>query len=709
MAKAGTNPEGCDDDGSISDNVDICITIVGGEAPTLPLRQEVLTNGIELVYNARGIGQAAVSKEQKRREAIVLAKLKRIEEKLSSKPSYRRTRKKKQAIKMVKDLRSKLERSASGISYNMYLEELMRLYNKNQDDDKSQPEPEDLMTTLSMLEFVGDQSIDDIDDQSEISFSQYTSVTEDTMFSYRTKSTHDNGTDDSEMLSYRTRSSYDNGADDSERTSPETWKHLIRDIDTMSGRSGKSNLDTCSESGEHLLEDDGSTDSPTPMSMACETYTSEKTSLSCRTSNTGDTHVRSNMSPRPGVLKKRSRTVPTCDSTDCETGIGLESVAENSVTSGSSSKSSVRFKGIKPNTSDNLARARDLIDRAKFLKRSFSSDSSGSTGISITIGKKKPSSLRNSSSTNQLVALGGDGSKDQRPIDQPVIVRENDRYHLFVTKACPWSHRTLIVRALKSIQSAISVSFVKCTWDPQSLWESLAVKNTQRDHSFWAIDNENGNENDSIFATFREQFLDKQERDHGSVHLPILWDKKLNIVASNNSLDIMRILNFEFNKWSRRPKLDLFPKDNEEEIERINALVHNKINIGVYRCGLATTQERYEAAINDLTSALEEVNAIVRKRGFLLGNRLTESDIRLFVTLFRFDEVYRILFKTNTRTISTIPGLLNYVRDIYNIKGVKEMCDMDAIKSHYFGASSESGVFIIPRGAGFMDLLQKEL
>lgn len=684
------------DTDNLSDNVDICITIVGGEAPTLPLREEVLTNGIELIYNARGIGQAAVSKEKKRQEAIVLEKLKGIEIKLLSKPSYRRTRKKKQAIKMVRKLRAKLEKGASGISYDIYLEELMRLYSKDQEaNEDNEPEAEGLMATLGMLEIVGDQSIDDLDDQSEMSFSQYTSTTEDTMFSFRTSST------------------YNNGNDDSRRTSPETWKHLLKDIDSSSGRSSKSHLDACSESDEHLLVDDGSTDSPTPMAMACETYSiSEKTSMTCRTTNTGETHKASNTTPRPGVLKKRSRSVPviTCGgSLDTDTGGGLESVAENSVTSGSAgSKSSVRFKGIKPNSSDNLARARDLIDRAKFLKRSFSSDSSGSTGMSITIGKKMSPPIRTSSSSNELTTLGGNGAKDERPLHQPIIVRENDRYHLFVTKACPWSHRTLIVRALKGLQGAITVSFVKCTWDPQSLWESFVVKNVHLDHSFWAIDNENGNENDSIFYTFKEQFLDKQQRDHGSVHLPILWDKKNHVVVSNNSLDIMRILNFEFNKWSKRSKLDLFPAEKQEETERVNALVHNKINIGVYRCGLATTQDRYEAAIKDLTDALEEVDEIVRKRGFLSGKRLTESDVRLFATLFRFDEVYRIIFKTNTKMVSNTPGLLNYVRDIYNIKGVKEMCDMDAIKTQYFGARAESGVFIVPRGPGFMDLLQKQ-
>ena len=171
--------------------------------------------------------------------------------------------------------------------------------------------------------------------------------------------------------------------------------------------------------------------------------------------------------------------------------------------------------------------------------------------------------------------------------------------------------------------------------------------------------------------------------------MPILFDKKLNTIVSNESAEIIRmlnseLLNSEFNYLATKHGLNLYPEEMREGIEAVNAWIYPSINNGVYRCGFATSQEAYDKAIDDLTNAFDKVESILQKQRYIAGDTLTEADIRLFVTLLPFDEVYVVYFKTNTRSVANSPAILNYCREIYQMEGVKETVNMEQIKAHYF-------------------------
>ena len=284
---------------------------------------------------------------------------------------------------------------------------------------------------------------------------------------------------------------------------------------------------------------------------------------------------------------------------------------------------------------------------------------------------------------------------------------ESERFHLFVTHACPWSHRTLLVRSLKGLEGVIGVSYIKCSWKPQPLWDTTIVANPDSDVSFWSIDKDNAVlDDDGVFKVFNEIYLSETK---SCIKVPVLWDKKMKRVVGNTSAEIMWMLNFDFNNWAKRPKVNLFPAGKKQECDQINRLIHGSLSVGVYQCGLATSQNQYDDAIRNLTETLETVDSIVRKRGFLGGSKLTASDVRLFSVLIRMDEIYRVLFHTNTRRISSMPGIMEYVKDIYHVKGVKDVCDINAMKKEYFSAMTEKDRdFIIPRGGIFMKLLDAE-
>ncbi len=194
----------------------------------------------------------------------------------------------------------------------------------------------------------------------------------------------------------------------------------------------------------------------------------------------------------------------------------------------------------------------------------------------------------------------------------------------------------------------------------------------------------------------------------GKYSVPILWDKKQNTIVSNESADIVRMLNGEFNDYAKNPKLDLYPAELREAIDSVNAWVYPTVNNGVYRCGFATSQEAYDQAITELTDSFDRIDRILQKQRYIAGDLVTEADIRLFVTLLRFDEVYTVYFKTNTRSVATTPSLLNYCREIYQLPGVKETVNMDQIKAHYYCSHVElNSHSIIPRGPNFMKLLEE--
>ena len=261
---------------------------------------------------------------------------------------------------------------------------------------------------------------------------------------------------------------------------------------------------------------------------------------------------------------------------------------------------------------------------------------------------------------------------------------EPGRYHLYVSLACPWAHRTLIFRALKRLETIISVSVV---------------------HHFlgengWTFKAEDGATGDTLYGLdFLHQIYTKAEPSYsGRVTVPVLWDKREKTIVSNESSEIIRMLNSAFDEWGEA-SLDFYPAGLRTEIDKINALVFPRINSGVYRTGFATTQAAYEEAFGDLFSALDTVEERLSKQRYLVGDRITEADWRLFTTLVRFDPVYVGHFKCNLRRIADYASLSNYLRDLYQVPGVSGTVNLHHIKAHYYGShGSINPTGIVPVG-----------
>lgn len=244
-----------------------------------------------------------------------------------------------------------------------------------------------------------------------------------------------------------------------------------------------------------------------------------------------------------------------------------------------------------------------------------------------------------------------------------------NRYHLYVSLACPWAHRTLIFRALKGLQDLITVSVVS----PDML------------NSGWEFDTKNHSTGNALFnSNYLHQVYTKNNPKYsGRVTVPVLWDKKLNKIVSNESADIIRMFNSAFNELTGNND-DYYPEALQPKIDELNALIYPNINNGVYRTGFATTQDAYEEAFNDVFKALDTVEGILSKQRYLTGDNLTEADWRLFTTLIRFDSVYVGHFKCNLRTIESYPALSGYLRELYQVKGVAQTVDFYHIKRHYY-------------------------
>ncbi|WP_166109669.1 glutathione S-transferase family protein [Pseudoalteromonas sp. Z9A5] len=244
-----------------------------------------------------------------------------------------------------------------------------------------------------------------------------------------------------------------------------------------------------------------------------------------------------------------------------------------------------------------------------------------------------------------------------------------NRYHLYVSLACPWAHRTLIFRTLKGLEELITVSVVS----PDML------------DSGWAFDTQNNSTGDTLFnSNYLHQVYTKNNAEYsGRVTVPVLWDKKLNKIVSNESADIIRMFNSAFDELTGN-KDDYYPDVLKPKIDELNALIYPNINNGVYRTGFATTQNAYEEAFNDVFKALDKIENILSKQRYLAANELTEADWRLFTTLIRFDSVYVGHFKCNLRTIESYPALSGYLRELYQVKGIAETVDFYHIKRHYY-------------------------
>ncbi len=248
---------------------------------------------------------------------------------------------------------------------------------------------------------------------------------------------------------------------------------------------------------------------------------------------------------------------------------------------------------------------------------------------------------------------------------------EAGRYHLYVSLACPWAHRTLIFRALKKLEDIISVSVVHHYMGKDG-WTFLA---------------EDGATGDTLYGLdFLHQIYTKADpRYSGRVTVPVLWDKVEKTIVSNESSEIIRMLNSAFDAWGD-PSLDLYPEDLRGEIDEINALVYPAINNGVYRAGFATTQAAYEEAFSELFAALGQLEEKLAGQRYLVGGSMTEADWRLFTTLVRFDPVYVGHFKCNLKRIADYPNLSNYMRDLYQVADVAGTVNLHHIKAHYYGS-----------------------
>jgi putative glutathione S-transferase len=248
---------------------------------------------------------------------------------------------------------------------------------------------------------------------------------------------------------------------------------------------------------------------------------------------------------------------------------------------------------------------------------------------------------------------------------------EPGRYHLYVSLACPWAHRTLIIRTLKGLDALISVSVVH--------W--YMAKNG------WTFQSGDGTGPDVVNgADFLYQIYTTARPNYsGRVTVPVLWDKKNKTVVSNESSEIIRMFNSAFDGIGAKSE-DFYPDTLRTEIDALNDRIYDAVNNGVYKAGFATTQEAYEAAVIPLFATLDWLEDRLSTQRYLTGASVAEADFRLFTTLVRFDPVYVGHFKCNIRRIADYPNLSGYVRDLYQIRGVAQTVNMEHIKNHYYAS-----------------------
>jgi putative glutathione S-transferase len=261
---------------------------------------------------------------------------------------------------------------------------------------------------------------------------------------------------------------------------------------------------------------------------------------------------------------------------------------------------------------------------------------------------------------------------------------EPGRYHLYVSLACPWAHRTLIFRALKGLETAISLSVVH--------W-------FMGEHG-WTFEEGPGVISDPVAGADRlyEVYIRSNPTYTGRVTVPVLWDKERNVIVSNESSEIIRMMNSAFDRVGASPG-DFYPVELREQIDALNARIYTTVNNGVYKAGFATTQDAYEEAVRPLFATLDWLEDRLATNRYLFGDRLTEVDWRLFTTLVRFDAVYVGHFKCNLRRIVDYPNLWDYTRELYQYTGIAPTIDFTHIKRHYYRShASINPTRIVPVG-----------
>lgn len=270
------------------------------------------------------------------------------------------------------------------------------------------------------------------------------------------------------------------------------------------------------------------------------------------------------------------------------------------------------------------------------------------------------------------------------PSGEGGFAAQPDRYHLYVSYACPWAHRTLIFRQLKGLEDIISVSVVHPDMEDDG-WKFAEFPGATPDHI-----------NHASFMHEIYRLADAQYS--GIVTVPVLWDKQRETIVNNESSEIIRMLNSAFSKWSNST-YDYYPQELRTEIDEINKPIYDNINNGVYACGFANTQEAYERAFDQLFATLDELEQRLVNQRYLTGKRITEADWRLLPTLLRFDPVYVGHFKCNLRRIADYPQLSNYLRDLYQIPGIADTFNLEHVKRHYYYShESINPTRIIPKG-----------
>lgn len=267
---------------------------------------------------------------------------------------------------------------------------------------------------------------------------------------------------------------------------------------------------------------------------------------------------------------------------------------------------------------------------------------------------------------NWITASGEPG-----PSGEGGFKAEVGRYHLYVSLACPWAHRTLIFRKLKGLEDAISISVVNAymgaegwTFEPGNRVIADSVNNASRLYEIYTLAN---------------------PRYTGRVTVPVLWDKEKKTIVSNESAEIIRMLNSAFDDAGARAG-DYYPAEHRSEIDALNHTIYSTVNNGVYKAGFATTQSAYEEAVEALFVTLDSLDDRLTTQRYLVGSAVTEADWRLFTTLLRFDPVYVGHFKCNRQRLIDYPNLWGYVCDLYQTPGVAETIDIDYTKQHYYGS-----------------------
>lgn len=261
---------------------------------------------------------------------------------------------------------------------------------------------------------------------------------------------------------------------------------------------------------------------------------------------------------------------------------------------------------------------------------------------------------------------------------------EADRYHLYVSWACPWAHRTAIMRKLKGLEAVITLSVV----DPEMGEDG------------WAFLDEPGCIPDTVNQTryLRDVYLKADSHYTGRITVPVLWDKQTATIVNNESREIIRMFDTEFGAFTTKD-VNFYPEALRETIDQTIDAIYQPINNGVYRAGFATTQTAYEEAVTELFDSLDHWEAVLQQQRYLCGDRITEADWCLFTTLLRFDPVYYGHFKCNLRRIIDYPNLWNYLKDLYQQPEIEQTCNLDHIKQHYYKSHPQvNPTQIVPKG-----------